>query len=300
MPRKGAQIWRPCSIGRKMRAPARRAVFTPNEVGWRMVTPVFERRSVDELDISDEESFRHVGLYADLKEVVRRAGVSFRVLPAGSGARWGRAQLLNLTLWAGDAGGDVLVDAHVPADVIAHVAWHHLAGRAFAAAEGAPASVDALILGEAIASAFDVYLVGRLLGHAPRSSFLETQVPAMADTAAEAGLDEDAFEALLGDLARDPDAAFEDLRALLVDAATGLVACTSAADALVVLSGLEGRRLEPLLHRFELANWILHAQVHGTRAPDPRARAVDRALRTAPRALDWLDQTWVAPAISRV
>ena len=70
------------------------------------------------------------------------------------------------------------------ADVVAHAAWHYLAARALAPAAGRSLSVDALFLGEAIASAFDVYLVGRLLGHAPRSTFLETQVPAMAESTA--------------------------------------------------------------------------------------------------------------------
>ena len=46
----------------------------------------------------------------------------------------------------------------------------------------------------AIASAFDVYLVGRLLGHAPASAFLASQVPAMAETASAAALSERAFE----------------------------------------------------------------------------------------------------------
>src|ERR1017187_794095 len=33
----------------------------------------FEQRTVDELTIGDERSFRHVALYADLKEILRRS-----------------------------------------------------------------------------------------------------------------------------------------------------------------------------------------------------------------------------------
>ena len=33
----------------------------------------FDQRTVDELTIGDERSFRHVALYADLKEILRRA-----------------------------------------------------------------------------------------------------------------------------------------------------------------------------------------------------------------------------------
>ena len=68
-------------------------------------------------------------------------------------------------------------------------------------------SAEALFLGEAIASAFDVYLVGRLLGHAPDSSFLETQVPAMAEAAQAAGLPDEELEAMLDGIAADPECA---------------------------------------------------------------------------------------------
>ena len=129
----------------------------------------FSKRSVNELTIEDERSFRHVGLYADLKEVLFRAKYPFRVLPEGLAGRADRALLLNLTFWGAEAGGDVLESDTLPADVVAHAAWHHLAAKALPTIAGAAPSVDALFLGEAIASAFDVYLVGRLLGHAKSS-----------------------------------------------------------------------------------------------------------------------------------
>ena len=44
-----------------------------------------------------------------------------------------RALLINLTFWTADAGGDVLVDEHVEADVVAHAAWHHVVARAIEA-----------------------------------------------------------------------------------------------------------------------------------------------------------------------
>jgi hypothetical protein len=41
----------------------------------------FDRRTVDELAVGDEPSFCQVALYADLKEVLRRAAYAFRVMP---------------------------------------------------------------------------------------------------------------------------------------------------------------------------------------------------------------------------
>src|SRR5882672_169115 len=94
--------------------------------------PAVRRRTLDELTIRDERSFRHIALYADLKEVLLRNKYPFRVLPAAESHRADRALLLNLTFWGADAGGDLLVDNSVEADVVAHAAWHHVAARALA------------------------------------------------------------------------------------------------------------------------------------------------------------------------
>ena len=250
---------------------------------------------LSELTIEDEESFRHVGLYGDLAALVKKHGVTFRVLPA-KGASWDRAVFLNLTFWGAVEGGDVLVDEVIPADVVAHVAWHTLAAAALVEAGTTPSS-DALFLGEAIASAFDVYLVGRLVGHAPASTFLETQVPAMADCAAASGLDDDAFDALVAAVAADPERAFEDLRGLLFDATRALFRCSGVDDAHAALARFEDHRFAPLLHRHELSNWVLYARAYAADrdAPtdDARAVAIDHALRAAPESLAWLAKNWV-------
>ena len=253
----------------------------------------FERCKLDDLEIEDEASFRHVALYADLKAVLRSEAYSFRVLPPAAAGRADRALLLNLTFWGADAGGDVLCDRVLEADVVTHVAWHHLAARALAV-PGHAMSADALFVGEAIASAFDVYLVGRLLGHAPDSTFLESQVPRMAETAEAAGLSAAGFEALLGRMAADPDRAFGDLYALLVYATRRLPGAADAERALGALHAVASHPFSPLLHRYELSNWVLYARAYGDPTPDRRARAVDLALRTAPVPLDYLGQHWLA------
>jgi hypothetical protein len=264
-------------------------------------TPRFKSKTIDDLVIDDERSFAHVGLYADLKEVLRRDRYDFRVLPKSRSQRWDRALFLNLTFWGNGAEGDVLVDDHLSADVVAHVAWHHLAAKAFSRASDdlACRSFGELVLCEAIASAFDVYLIGRLLGHAPRSSFLETQVSAMAETARAAGQSEAGFRALIGGVARDPERAFEDLRQLLFDAMHALRGCSTAPAALSVLTSFEGHRFGSLLHRYELSNWLLYARAYGDAAvaPDPEVRALDRTLRKAREPLEWLVSAWVRPTL---
>lgn len=249
--------------------------------------------TLDELTIDDERSFRHIGLYAELKAALRRDGYRFQVPEAGASWSWDRVLFLNLTFWNPSEGGDLLASDHIAADVVTHVAWHHLAGRALGIDQARPPA-ERLLLAECIASAFDLFLVGRLLGHAPGSEFLETQVPAMAEAAEAAGLGEEGFEALLAEVAADPDRAFEDLRALLFDVGSALLRCGSLREAAGVLDGVAAQRFAPLLHHYELSTWILHARAYaGSLEPDPAAREADAALRAAPVALDWLEERWV-------
>jgi hypothetical protein len=154
------------------------------------------------------------------------------------------------------------------------------------------------LLGESIASAFDVYLVGRLLGPSPRSSFLETQVAAMAQAARDSGLGSREFARLLQSIAESPERSFAGLRELLFDATVALVHCQDGEEALGVLMRFESHPFAPLLHRYELANWILYARAYGSVEPAPEVRKVERALRQADHPLGWLTDTWVTPALA--
>jgi hypothetical protein len=253
----------------------------------------FRRLTLDALRIDDERSFRHVGLYEMLRSLLERDGYRFRVPPVDESIAWDDALFLNLTFWDPTEAGDVLVRDRIPADTVAHVAWHHAANRALPVAKGTRPSADVLFLGESIASAFDLYLVGRLIGHAPDSEFLETQVPAMADVAESAGLEPEAFEALLQEVGAEPERAFEDLRALLFDAATACMDCRGIDDARIALHSLRTRRFGALLHHYALSNWVLFARAYADPARDERARAIDATLRAAPDALAWLEANWL-------
>jgi hypothetical protein len=249
-----------------------------------------ERKRLRELTIDDDEIMRGIAIYRELKRIVTDDGVELLV-PAAAHRKgaWGRVLFLNLTFW-GEGQADVLEGPRLPADVLAHVAWHHVARRALGSA-----SADALILGEAIASAFDLYLVGRLLDSAPESVFIETQVPALSDAALEAGLSELEVERRLAELAAAPERAFEDLRQLLFDAATLLLAPRGIHEAAAALDTFAGHRLAPFLHHYELSNWILHARARLPQAltPDPAVRAFDAELRAAPDSLALLERRWL-------
>src|SRR5215211_2962832 len=84
--------------------------------------------SLEQLTIDDEESLAGVPLYPRLKQAVTRSGHRFHLPAPGSRLTWDRALFLNLTFWNAEAGADVLCDEHIPADVVTHVAWHHIVG----------------------------------------------------------------------------------------------------------------------------------------------------------------------------
>ena len=253
---------------------------------------------LDELTIDDESSLKAVALYRRLKQALQRSQYKFSTPVPGTTSNWDRVLFLNLTYWSGARAGDFLCDDHIPADVVAHVAWHHLAGRQLSSQPGvaeAPASALALFFAESIASSFDLYLVGRLLVSAPDSDFIASQVPIMAECSEAAGLAPESFAELLEQVSRDPERAFEDMRQLLLDAATGLLPCADGAAADSVLEGFAGHRFESLLHHYQLSNWILYARAHAAppSASDATIADLDATLRAAPIALDWLADHWL-------
>lgn len=261
----------------------------------------FPRLSLSDLIIDDEASFSHVELYSLLRAIVAGSDHRFVVLQGNvRRATWDRALFLNLTYWHAAEAREVLPDEHIAADVVAHIAWHRLAA-ANLADESGRLSAESLLLSEAIASAFDLYLVGRLLGVRPDAEFLQTQVPAMADSAAGAGMSEEDFEQMLESVAADPERAFEDLRALLFDCAVALHGCDDLTGAALVLEKHENRRFIELLHHYELSNWILYCRAYGgQKLQEGRAKELDTALREAPVALDLLEARWVRPAALRL
>ncbi len=246
-----------------------------------------------ELTLRGERALRPIGVYATLKRMLVRDNFVVRVPEVGSRHAHGdRVTFLNLTFWNARDPSDVLVDDTLEADVLAHAAWHHAAKKALASAGGPTAA--ALFLGESVASAFDLYLVGHLLRQGKKSAYLDSQVPAMSAAALDAGLSPDDVEAMLGSVAEDPDRAFGDLRELLFDVAMALVEAPDVDAAATVLDGFADHRFIGLLHHYELSNWVLYARAYArpAEASDP-AVAMDASMRAAPSTLGWLETNWL-------
>ena len=259
----------------------------------------FRSVGLDDLIIDDDEVFAALPLYAGLKRTLREAGHRFLVPGLEGDTSWDRALFLNLTFWSAEEGADVLCNDHIPADVVAHAAWHHVVARevALRAGPGTP-SASGLFFAESIASAFALYLVGRLLPVAPQADFIVTQIPIMQEAAAEAGLGGPDFQALLEAVCADPEQAFEDLRTLLFDVTTALASCRGAIDAVGALERYEAHRFAPLLHHYQLSNWILYARAYAedTPARTQAVRQLDDVLRASKGAVKWLALNWLERA----
>jgi hypothetical protein len=255
--------------------------------------------TLDELTIDDDAVVSGIGMYRRLKRHLKDARYTFQLADQGSELSWDRALFLNLTFWTPHEGADVLCEDHLAADVLAHVALHHLTGfQLAAAAAGQPPSAAALFFGESIASAFDLYLLGRLLDNAPESEFITSQLPIIADVAEQAGLTPGEFAALIDGVRRDPERAFEDLRSLLFDVSRALLGCDGTRSALDVLTRFSSQRFGALLHHFQLSNWILYARAYARPHPaqDVAVQALDQTLRAAPSSLAWIEAHWLPGA----
>lgn len=252
------------------------------------------RVALADLTVRGERAFREVPLYGRLKACLHDDGVVFLVAD-GEAANPDRVRFLNLTFWHAGESSDVLVEDSIEADVVAHAAWHHAAGRALAT--GLPPTAAALLLGESVASAFDVYVVGRMLRTGRQTAYLRSQMPLMAAAAAAAGFEAAGVAAMFQTVADDPEGAFADLRGLLFESSLALLACAGPGEAAACLLRFESHRFSCLLHHFALSSWVLYARAYaGSPLADDGAILADAAMRASPRALAWLETHWLPRA----
>lgn len=247
---------------------------------------------LSELSVRGGRALASLGLYRALERRLKRDGYRFRVATDGD-AFADRVRFLNLTFWQTGEGGDVLPDPSIDADVVAHAALHHVTAAAVGSRSRA-----AMFLGESIASAYDLFLVGHLLRAGKRSAYLDSQVPAMTEAARMAGLGEAEIGALLTKVAEDPVWAFASLRGLLFDVLLALDEVSGADEAAATLDGYSDHPFHPLLHHFELSTWLLYARAWGAPGVDEAVLTADRELRAAPDPLAWIEANWVGQTSS--
>ena len=162
---------------------------------------------VSELTIVDEQSFETLALYRALRTRMDEAEPVFLITDP-NGDEGERARLLNLGFWDPSSFMEVLTEPVITADQLAHNALHHCG---YGALGDAARSLEGLLLVESIASAMDIYWLGRLLAEAPYAEFLESQVPAISEAASGAGASSGS-SLIYCNWLENPPKAFGDLR----------------------------------------------------------------------------------------
>lgn len=255
----------------------------------------FEVRHLGDLEIVDDELLQAVPHYDVLKAVVAASGVAFRVMPEEASARSDQALLLNVVFWDASLVDDVIERPAVGAYSLPHIAWHYLASRELRRAGSAALSVDAQILGEAIASAFDLFTLGHLLRAAPTHALTKALVDGVQGPALAAGRSLDVLRGLLAGVRDEPEAAFADLRELLFVATRALYDAETSSDAFEVLQQVDEHPLGCVFFRHRVADWLLQIRASKGAAEDPETQAFAAALGEQPAPIAWLLERWLRP-----
>jgi len=254
-----------------------------------MVAAVLNRVPLSEIELVDLDLYGHVAEIEMLLAFAKKQGITFATVDEDGPAE-DEARLLNLAFWHPGGVAEILDEPYLTADQLAHNTWHVAAEAALG--DGAK-TIAGLLLAEAVASAFDVYLVGRLVGHHPDAPFLESQVPAMRDAALAAGRSEAEIEALVTRFVDTPEASFGELWALLYDVSLALVRAGDADAAATILRERRDDPLAALLHHYELPTWVLFARAYGEGDTSPSVNAAETAIRNADDPVRWLRDHWL-------
>jgi hypothetical protein len=255
----------------------------------------FETRHLDELDVHEQPALRKVPYYEELKEVLRQGRVPFRLFPEASRARADHALLLNVVFWDAGAVDDIIERPLVGAYSIPHIAWHYLTARALAPAPGR-LSAGGWVLGESIASAFDLFLLGHLLREDPGAPTARVIVDRLHAAVLRAGGSDDQMRSLAGGARDDPEAAFADLRELLFVGTQALLECERSDDAFAVLRQIDAQPLGCLFHAYRVADWVLQVKASGAKRDDEAVDRLDAELRAQRAPVAWLIDRWLTPA----
>ncbi|MEM1032896.1 MAG: hypothetical protein AAGN82_21300 [Myxococcota bacterium] len=250
---------------------------------------MLQRLAFGDIEVIDVERYRHVAEAARLLAAARALDLRFAMVEAG-GPGEDEARLINLAFWHPDGVAEVLDEPYLTLDQVAHNVWHVAAARAL----GEEATrVEGLLLAEAVASAFDVYLIGRLLGHEPEAPLLETQVPAMSDAAGAAGRSDAEVAAMFEGFAAAPEESFGQLTQLLFATGRALVDAPDPDAAAEVLRHSRTQPLGCLLHHYELPTWVLFARAYGTEGHAPAAAALAENIERSSDPVTLLCDAWL-------
>ncbi len=221
-----------------------------------------------ELVIEDEADYRAAGLGRLLAlscGFLERAGVRFGVMPEGRGT----ARLASLLSWQVAERLELLDEACVASDQLVHFALHQMVDRRLGHDDP-----YAVLLAETIASASDLYLLGKLAATDREPAFLVDTMESFSAWFELYAGDPDDLERLLASTVADPYAAMRSLCRYLLAATAPLLYPRDERSVTDTLTKAARDRAYPLLHHYNTTNWVLSIRARYPRPAAP-AEAVD-------------------------
>lgn len=227
---------------------------------------MIQARSIQDVPIHEREIFAGAGV--ELVEIclryLSRNNLMLWVMPEGRGS----ARLLNLLQWNAHEALEY-VDGDGPfADQVVHYALHMLLDRRYGSDHP-----QAMLFAEAVASAADFYLLGKLISAGVDCDFVADSLDSFGSYYAQYG-DEDFLETLLQRCSFHPWRTMGEVARYLFDSVVPLITIEDPAKAGTFLLGLQDDPLYPLLHHYHITNWVLTLR---NRFPGAQDRAFDAA-----------------------
>lgn len=204
-----------------------------------------EMTTLQELEIFEQDAFKR----ADIKLLDLSLHLlkdhRMAVIPHSTGL----ARLVNLLHWDASENLEYLDGEGVLADQIIHFAVHHVMNR-FNQCNTA----KGMLFAECMASAADVYLVGKLSQAGEETDFLQDTLESFSTYYEMYAVDETHLELMLSTILEQPFKAMMDLANYLFQFGSALLGAQPDLEKLIQL---QEHFSYPLVHHYNISNWIL-------------------------------------------
>ena len=221
-----------------------------------------------DLDIYERDAYQRAGIellnpVIDLLAQERVRAISF---PRGRGI----ARLLNLLQWEADGGLEFIDGQGTHADQLIHLGLHRLCDHKLGSADP-----GAMLYAECLASASDIYLLGKLSLAGEETDFLADTLESFSSYYELYSHHESHLEQLLSQLQNNPYTTMLAVADYLFQFCLCLLYPTNIEAVGRELETMADHVYQPLVHHYNTANWILTIR---SKHPHPPELPIDLCL----------------------
>lgn len=203
---------------------------------------------IEELPVLERDAFLEAGidLLTYCERVLRAKKVGAVVLDSAPGV----ARIINLLSWSVNDRREYLDQPEVFADQVIHFAAHQVVAEVWGAET--PAS---MLFAEAVASACDLYCLGKLSAAGVETEFMADTLASFADYYEQYAAEEEDYESVLERLLEGPHEAMAELAEFLYDTGAQLCRAKDEAEMAEVLIPLADEIWYPMLFHYQVVHW---------------------------------------------